>query len=68
MPNMSTKAVEIDDPAELVRRVAYRTQRALDRAQLHDDPLGFMRMMTSRNRADLRRALELMERSEHATV
>jgi hypothetical protein len=58
---MSAKAVEINDPTELVRRVAYRTQRSLDRAQLHDDPLAFMRMMTSRNRTDLRRALELME-------
>ena len=31
MPNMSSKANEIDDSEELVQRIAYRNARMLDR-------------------------------------
>ncbi len=60
MPNMSAKASEIDDPLMLVERVAYRTDRLLDKLSEKDDPVAFVRLMAGHNRTDLRRALELM--------
>jgi hypothetical protein len=60
MPEVSLKASEIDDPKELVERVAYRTERLLDRLDDKDDPVAFVRLMAGHNKADLRRALELM--------
>jgi hypothetical protein len=60
MPNMSAKASEIDEPLALVERVAYRTDRLLDKLGAEDDPVGFVRLMAGHNRTDLRRALELM--------
>jgi hypothetical protein len=60
MPNMSVKAADIDDPMALVERVAYRTERLLDKLGEKDDPVAFVRLMAGHNRTDLRRALELL--------
>lgn len=60
MPNMSLKAEEIDTPLTLVERVAYRTERLLDKLDGKDDPVAFVRLMAGHNRADLRRTVELM--------
>jgi hypothetical protein len=60
MPNMTLKAEEIDDLQLLVERVAYRTGRLLDKIAEKDDPAAFVRIMAGHDRADLRRALELM--------
>lgn len=57
---MSRKASEIDDPIALIERVAYRTERMLDKIDEKDDPAAFVRIMAGHNRADLKRALELM--------
>jgi alkylated DNA nucleotide flippase Atl1 len=60
MPNMGRKASEIDDPVMLISRVAYRTMRMLDKIDEKDDPAAFVRIMAGHDRADLRRAIELM--------
>ncbi|MGO9320666.1 MAG: hypothetical protein ACLQBY_07695 [Solirubrobacteraceae bacterium] len=57
---MNLKASEIDDPMLLVERVAYRTQRMLDKIDEKDDPAAFVRIMAGHDRADLRRTMELM--------
>jgi hypothetical protein len=62
MPEMSLKASEISDPRVLVDRVAYRTERLLDRLDDKDDPVAFVRLMAGHNKSDLRRALELLDR------
>lgn len=63
MPQMSLKASDIDDPRVLLDRVAYRTDRLLDRLDDKDDPVAFVRLMAGHNRTDLRRALELIDAS-----
>jgi hypothetical protein len=60
MPNMSLKASEISDPLVLVERVAYRTQRLLDKIDEKPNPAAFVHLMAGHDRADLKRALELM--------
>lgn len=60
MPEMSLKASEINDPRELIERVAYRTERLLNRLGEKDDPVAFVRLMAGYTKTDLRRALELM--------
>ncbi len=60
MPNMSLKASEISDPIALVERVTYRTERLLDKIDQKTDPAAFVRLMAGHDRADLKRALELM--------
>jgi hypothetical protein len=60
MPNMSSKAAEIDDPFELLERVIYRNARMLDRLGDKDDPVAFVRLMAGHNRTDLRRLAELL--------
>jgi alkylated DNA nucleotide flippase Atl1 len=59
-PNMNLKASEIDDPVMLVKRVAYRTTRMLDKIDEKDNPAAFVRIMAGHDRADLRRITELM--------
>jgi hypothetical protein len=60
MPNMSLKASEISDPLVLVERVAYRTQRLLDKIDEKPNPVAFVHLMAGHDRADLKRVLELM--------
>lgn len=45
MPNMSLKASEISDPLVLVERVAYRTQRLLDKIDEKPNPAAFVHLM-----------------------
>ena len=45
MPNLGVKASEIDDPLVLVERVAYRTERLLDKFGEKDDPVKFVKLM-----------------------
>lgn len=61
--NMSVKASEIDDPTVLVERVFYRTSRLLNKIGEKDDPAAFVRIMAGHDRADLRRAIELLASS-----
>jgi hypothetical protein len=61
MPNMSSKANEIDDSEELVRRIAYRNARMLDRLGEKADPVAFVRLMAGHNRSDLRRLAEILD-------
>lgn len=60
---MNMKASEIDDPMALIDRVVYRTSRMLDKIEEKDDPAAFVRIMAGHDRADLRRAIELMTAS-----
>lgn len=60
MPDLTSRASEIDDPRVLVDRAAYRTSRLLDRLDEKDDPVAFVRLMAGHNKTDLSRALELM--------
>lgn len=61
MPNMSSKASEIEDAGELVERIAYRNARMLDRLGDKDDPVAFVRLMAGHNRSDLRRLGEILD-------
>lgn len=61
MPNMSTKAAELDDAGEVLERIVYRNARLLDRLGDKDDPVTFVRLMAGHNRADLLRLSELIE-------
>lgn len=61
MPNMSSKASEIDDAEGLVQRIAYRNARMLDRLGDKDDPVAFVRLMAGHNRTDLRRLAEILD-------
>jgi hypothetical protein len=63
MPEMSLKASDIDNPRVLIERVAYRTERLLDRLDDKDDPVAFVRLMAGHNKTDLRRALALIDAS-----
>lgn len=60
MPNLGTKASEIDDPGEMLERIIYRNARMLDRLGDKDDPVAFVRLMAGHNRTDLRRLAELL--------
>jgi hypothetical protein len=60
MPNMSSKASEINNPGELIERVAYRNARMLDRLDEKKDPVAFVRLMAGHNRSDLRRLAEIL--------
>jgi hypothetical protein len=60
MPKMNAKAAEIDDPGEMLERIAYRNARLLDRLAEKDDPVAFVRLMAGHNRTDLRRLAELL--------
>lgn len=60
MPNMNAKASEITNPKELIERVAYRTERLLDKLGEKDDPVAFVRLMAGHNKTDLGRALQLL--------
>ncbi len=55
MPNMSAKAVDVDDPCEMLERIVYRNARMLDRLDDKADPVAFVRLMAGHNRTDLRR-------------
>lgn len=61
MAEMSLKAEEIDDPRVLIERAAYRTERLLDKLDEKDDPVAFVRIMACHNKADLARALALLD-------
>jgi hypothetical protein len=54
MPNLSVKAAEIDDPGEMLRRIAYRNHRIITRTAENDDPAAFAKNMASRTRSDIR--------------
>jgi hypothetical protein len=60
MPNMSSKASEIEDPCEMLERIVYRNARMLDRLGEKDDPVAFVRLMAGHSRTDLRRLAELL--------
>jgi hypothetical protein len=60
MPNMGSKASEINDAEELVERIAYRNARMLDRLGDKKDPVAFVRLMAGHNRSDLRRLAEIL--------
>lgn len=61
MPNLSAKAAEIDDPGEMLRRIAYRNHRIVTRTSKNDDPAAFARNLASRTRSDIRRLAELLD-------
>ena len=61
MPNMSTKASEVEDAREMLERIVYRNARMLDRLGDKDDPVAFVRLMAGHNRTDLRRLAELLD-------
>jgi hypothetical protein len=61
MPDMSSKAADMTDPGELLKRIAYRNGRMLDRLSDKDDPVSFVRLMGGHNRTDLRRLAELLD-------
>jgi len=61
MPDMSSRAAEMTDPAALLGRIVYRNDRMLDRLADKDDPVAFVRLMGGHNRTDLRRLAELLE-------
>ena len=61
MPNMSAKAADVKDPCEMLKRIVYRNARMLDRLDLKDDPVAFVRLMAGHNRSDLRRLAELLD-------
>jgi hypothetical protein len=60
MPNLSTKATDITDPAEMLRRIAYRNKRIITKAATHDDPAAFAKNMAGRTRSDIRRLADLL--------
>jgi hypothetical protein len=61
MPNLSSKATEIQDLGEMLDRIIYRNARLLDRLADKDDPTEYVRLMAGRNRTDLRRLAELLD-------
>jgi hypothetical protein len=61
MPNLSTKAADIDDPAEMLRRIAYRNKRIITKTATHDDPAAFAKNMAGRTRSDIRRLADLLD-------
>ena len=61
MPDMSSKAADMTDPGELLKRIVYRNGRMLDRLGDKDDPVAFVRLMGGHNKTDLRRLAELLE-------
>jgi hypothetical protein len=60
MPDMSSKAQDIDDPIVLAERIAYRNSRLLDKLSEKDDPVAFVRLMGGHNKTDLNRLLDLL--------
>lgn len=60
MANLSAKAAEITDPAEMLRRIAYRNDRIITRTDKHDDPAAFAKHLASRTRSDIKRLAELL--------
>jgi hypothetical protein len=60
MPDMDVPAPAIDDPADLLERIALRNARLLDQSGSEADPIAFVQQMAGRNRADLRRLAELI--------
>jgi hypothetical protein len=58
--NLSVRASEIDDPAEMVRRIAYRNRRIITRVDRHEDPASFAKRLAGHTRADIRRLAELL--------
>ncbi|HTC61118.1 MAG TPA: hypothetical protein VK691_13530 [Solirubrobacteraceae bacterium] len=61
MANLSVKASEINNPAEMLERIAYRNRRIITRVHTHDDPAAFAKNMASRTRSDIKRLAELLE-------
>ena len=60
MTSLSKKAAEIADPAEMLRRIAYRNERIITRTHTHDDPAAFAKNMASRTRSDIKRLAVLL--------
>jgi hypothetical protein len=60
VPNLSSKASDIDDVGEMVKRIAYRNKRIITRVERHDDPAAFAKRLAGHTRADLRRLAELL--------
>lgn len=61
MPNMSVKASELTDPAELLARVMYRNDRMKTKLSEKDDPVAFITLMAGYNTTDLRRLAEVLD-------
>jgi hypothetical protein len=60
MASLSAKAADITDPAEMLRRIAYRNARIITRTDKHNDPAKFAKHLASRTRSDIRRLAELL--------
>jgi hypothetical protein len=62
MPNLSVKATEIDDPGEMLRRIAYRNHRIITRVGKNGkEPVSFSRNLASRTRSDIRHLANLFD-------
>ena len=61
MPNMNAKAADLEDPGELIKRIAYRNKRIATKLPEKDDPVAFIRLMSGHNGTDLRRLALLMD-------
>ena len=60
MPNLTAKAANINDPAEMLRRIAYRNKRIITRTTTHDDPAAFAKNLAGRTKSDIRRLADLL--------
>jgi hypothetical protein len=60
MANRNTKAADVTDPGEMLRRIADRNERIITRSDKHDDPASFAKHLASRTRSDLKRLAELL--------
>lgn len=60
VPNMSAKASELNDPADLIARIMYRNNRMKTKLVEKDDPVAFVSLMTGFNRTDLRRLADVL--------
>lgn len=62
MPDLSTKAADITDPAVMLERIAYRNRRIITRVgENGKEPVSFAKNLASRTRSDIRRLAELLD-------
>jgi hypothetical protein len=62
MPDLSTRAADITDPAVMLERIAYRNRRIITRVgQNGKEPVSFAKNLASRTRSDIRRLAELLD-------
>ncbi len=61
MTNLRGKAIAINDPGEMLRRIAKRNNRIITRIDRHQDAARFGKHLASRTRSDIKHLADLLK-------